>query len=67
MPEVPEQETGAATLRVRRVGEERSNEPAVDVGGTMRVVRQRWRGGGLFVERRRLRPLFTFKSVPRGT
>ncbi len=66
-PEVPVQETGAATLCVRRVGEEWSDEPAVGFGGTLRVVRQRSRAGGLLAERLRLSPLFAFKSVPRGT
>src|ERR1039458_1207648 len=56
VPEVPEQETGAATLRVRRISEKRSDEPAGDVGGTMRVVRQRSRAGGVFAERLRLSP-----------
>ena len=44
-----------------------ATSPAVDVGGTMRLVRQRSRAGGLLAERLRLSPLFMFKSVPRGT
>src|ERR1035437_3568285 len=67
VPEVPEQETGAAALRVRRGGEERSGDPAVNAGGTMWLVRRRSRGGGLLAERPRLGPLFAIKNALRGT
>src|SRR5713226_9251741 len=70
VPEVPEQEVGAATLRIRRVGQGRSTFPTVilvGVGGTLWVVRRRSRAGGVLAERSRLSPLFACKSVSRGT
>src|ERR1019366_4536681 len=66
VPEVPEQETGAAALRVRGFGEERRREPAVflgGAGGTLRVVRSRGRARGLLAKRSRLSRLFKFRSV----
>jgi len=68
--EVPEQETGAAALGVRGVGEERRENPAVvsgGTGGTLWVVRRRSRAGGLLAEKPRLSPLFAFKNVSRET
>src|SRR6266851_5643490 len=64
VPEVPEQETGAAALRVRRVGE---GDPVVDAGGvgTVRVMRRRSWAGGLLAQRPRLSPLFAIKSASR--
>src|SRR5208282_2077806 len=54
VPEMPEQETGAATLRVRRVGEERGGFAAVAVGRILRIMRRSPRAGGLLAEGLRL-------------
>src|SRR6266446_3969025 len=53
VPEVPEQEAGAAALSICRVGEERGDDPAIDAGGvgTVWVVRRRSRAGSLLAQR----------------
>src|SRR4029077_14939671 len=64
MPEVPEQETGAAALSVRRVGEERGGDPGGDAGavGTVRVMRRRSRSGGLLAEGSRLKSFVSYQQ-----
>jgi len=67
---VPEQETGAAALRVCRGRKERSDDAAaipIGIGGALRVVLRGWRAGGLPDERLRLSPLFAIKNVSRET
>src|SRR5438876_8046608 len=63
MPEVPEQEAGAAALSICRVGEERGDDPAIDAGGagTVWVVWRRSRAGSLLAERPRLSLLFPIR------
>src|SRR5260370_38307613 len=58
VPEVPEQEVGAATIGVRRVGKGRSDFPTVflaGVGGGLWVVRRRSGAGGVVTGRPRLK------------
>src|ERR1700719_1825006 len=64
VPEVPEQETGAAALRVCRLGHGRGGDSVVEVrAGTVWSMRRRSRGGGLLAQRSRLSPLFSIESV----
>src|SRR6266446_4632181 len=58
VPEVQEQEAGAAALSICRVGEERGDDPAIDAGW---VVRRRSRAGSLLAERPRLSLLFPIR------